>query len=101
MKRRVKKSPKGRRVVIYKPGKPAGAVCAICDARLNAVPKRDPTAMRKLAKTEKRPERIFGGVLCHACVEQLIKERIRLQSGDLQKEDVDLLHLKYLERMKG
>src|SRR3989344_3724023 len=100
-KAHVRKTPRGRTSVFYRPKKPAYATCAICGMRLQAVPKRAPAYMRKLSKTEKRPERLFGGVLCHACVQELLKERIRLQSGTLQKDEVSLMHLKYLQQMKG
>ncbi len=100
-KAHVRKTPRGKISTIYRPKKPSKAVCAICKMRLAAVPKRSPVHMGKLAKTEKRPERMYGGVLCHNCLQSLLKERIRLQSGALQKEDISLVHLKYLDQMKG
>ncbi|MEM4691631.1 MAG: 50S ribosomal protein L34e, partial [Desulfurococcaceae archaeon] len=33
--------------------------------------------LRKLAKTEKRPQRTYGGVLCVNCLEKLLKKTIR------------------------
>lgn len=96
-----RRTPRGRVSVFYRPKKPAAAHCAICGMKLQGVPRGSPSQMAKLSKTEKRPERVFGGVLCHACVEDLLKERIRLQSGALQKDEVSLVHLKFLSQLKG
>ncbi|MGC9009697.1 MAG: hypothetical protein ACP5I7_03680 [Sulfolobales archaeon] len=30
-----------------------------------------------MPKTLKRPERMFGGVLCHRCLEEILKEKVR------------------------
>jgi len=75
-------TPGGRRIKVYKRAK------------------HTDNEMAKLAKTEKRPERLFGGVLCSNCVKQLLKEKTRLQGGVLREEDVDLLHLKYIKMLK-
>jgi large subunit ribosomal protein L34e len=99
-KGRSAKTPGGRVNVTYKPKKPSKAICAICKINLKAVPNRSNSGMAKLAKTEKRPERMFGGVLCGNCVRELVKEKIRLESGIYSREDIDIKHLKYLDMMK-
>jgi len=100
MKSRHRKSPSGKKVVIYKPPKAGRAKCAVCSAKLNAVPSRSPAGMRKLAKTKKRPERRFGGVLCASCTSQIVKEKIRLQEGTISPGEIDLRHLKYIKALK-
>ncbi|MFH1200359.1 MAG: 50S ribosomal protein L34e [Candidatus Micrarchaeota archaeon] len=99
-KKTLRRTPGGRQGVIYKPKKPGKAKCAICGTKLFAVPNRSTVGMRKLARTEKRPERVFGGVLCHACVAQILKEKLRLQSGALTKEEIGVVHLKYIGMLK-
>ena len=89
-----------RGVQVYKRGKPSPAICAICQGKLHAVPRRRPYQMGKLAKTEKRPERMFAGVLCHNCVTRLLKQKIRLASNSMKRDDVSLTDLKYIAMMK-
>lgn len=50
--------------------------CPICGRELNGVP-WDIKALRSSAKTEKRPERIYGGCICHSCLSTLIKLSVR------------------------
>ena len=99
-RRRVRRSSTGKQVIIYKNRRAAPAICAICDCKLNAVPRGSVVEMRKLAKTEKRPERVFGGVLCHACTQQIVKEKVRIGAGVINRKDVPLMHLKYVEMLK-
>ncbi|MBI5225066.1 50S ribosomal protein L34e [Candidatus Micrarchaeota archaeon] len=100
VKKRSVKTPGGRVVNIYKPKKVGKAICGLCGNKLNAVPNRSSSGMRKLAKTQKRPERMFGGVLCGNDLRMLIKEKIRMESGIILREEVDLTHLKYIDMMK-
>src|SRR3989338_10376107 len=88
-KKVTKKSPGGRKVTIYKTDKPNHATCALCKGKLQAVPKRSVSGMRALAKTEKRPERGFGGVLCSNCTRSILVQKTRLNSGTLSRADID------------
>ncbi len=69
--------PSGKNVIRIKRKKPNAAVCAVCKKPLHGVPRGLPVGMRKLAKTEKRPERAYGGYLCSACSRELFMEKIR------------------------
>ncbi|MGC9148515.1 MAG: 50S ribosomal protein L34e [Sulfolobales archaeon] len=71
--------PSGVSVIHYERRKSFVPRCARCGAILGGVP-RKPSEHRKLSKTMKRPERIFGGVLCHKCLEEVLKEKIRSMS---------------------
>ena len=78
--RKVKrKAPGGRVVTHYEPRKPKKAHCAGCGAQLQGVPRLKPIQLGKLAKSEKRPERPYGGVLCSACMRQYFKAQVRMQ----------------------
>lgn len=66
------KLPSGITTVHYEKRKDNIAKCAICGKFLHGV-KSD----NKFSKTEKRPERIYGGTLCHECLENLIKRTVR------------------------
>ncbi|MFH0836296.1 MAG: 50S ribosomal protein L34e [Candidatus Micrarchaeota archaeon] len=75
--RKAKKTKRAGGIVKYKPKKPAKASCGLCGAQLHAVPHRSTAGMRALAKTKKRPERPFGGVLCSKCSTSLYKTKAR------------------------
>ncbi len=71
------KTPGGRTTIHYRQRKPARAQCAGCGKALLAVARARVSEMYKLAKTEKRPERPFGGVLCSACMRREVIARAR------------------------
>ena len=67
----------GRTSIHYKKRKPKTAKCGNCGAVLKGVPRAFPFRMRSMAKTKKRPERPFGGVLCSRCMRKKIIEKYR------------------------
>jgi large subunit ribosomal protein L34e len=71
--------PGGETVVHYEKRRPGPARCAICGRPLNGVPRLRPSELRQLPKTAKRPERIYGGVICPSCLTKLIKKTVRSQ----------------------
>ncbi|MFH1212347.1 MAG: 50S ribosomal protein L34e [Candidatus Woesearchaeota archaeon] len=77
-KRVKKKTPGGRTALRYETRKPSKAVCGVCGKQLHAVPRERPYKMKNLAKTKKRPERPFGGVLCSACLRKQIVKKARV-----------------------
>lgn len=74
MKRR---TPTGRIVIKVKKRRPAVAKCANCGRQLHGMPRLTPAKMKKLAKSEKRPQRAYGGYLCSSCMRELFKSEIR------------------------
>ena len=72
------KTPGGKTRVMYKKRKPAKAKCAVCKAILAGVPRDRPYKIKKLSKTQKRPERPYGGVLCSRCLKKLMVEKARV-----------------------
>jgi len=77
LRRKQVRTPGGRIKTHYLKRKPKKAHCAGCGAVLSGVPRERPFIMRNLAKTKKRPERPFGGVLCSKCSRDLIKRQAR------------------------
>lgn len=73
------RTPGGETRIHYEKRKPGPAKCAICGNPLNGVPRLRPVELRKLPKTAKRPERMYGGVLCPSCLTKLLKKTIRTQ----------------------
>jgi len=68
------KLPGGKATTHYKKRKPNKARCSICKGFLHGV---KTSKLKKLSKSEKAPSRIFGGVVCHSCLQKLIKKAIR------------------------
>jgi large subunit ribosomal protein L34e len=71
------KTPGGRTTVHYRKRKPSKAKCGKCRALLKGVPRERPYKMQNMAKTMKRPERPYGGVLCTKCMRILFKAKAR------------------------
>ncbi len=95
-----RRTPGGKTSLLGKLKKPSASRCALCGRLLAGVPRRRSSDLIRLSKTQKRPERAFGGVLCPADVAILVKEKTRLRLGEIDEHDVDITHLKYLRQMK-
>lgn len=67
-----KRAPGNRRVLHIRRKKQSLARCSTCGALLGGVPSGRIVQVSKMAKTQKRPERAFGGVLCPKCVKKLM-----------------------------
>lgn len=76
--RRVKvKTPGNKLVTHYEQRKPDTATCSRCGVKLKGVPRLRKNQLKKKSKTEKRPSRPYGGVLCSKCSRELIKQKAR------------------------
>lgn len=75
-----RKTPGGRVSVQYKLRKPKKAHCAKCGALLSGTLNERPTRMKNIAKTKKRPERPFGGMLCSKCMRKAIISKVLSQN---------------------
>ncbi len=74
------KAPGGRTKVQLRERKPSKAVCGTCKKPLSGVPRERPASLRKIAKTSRRPERPYGGVLCSPCTRALLRQNARGES---------------------
>jgi len=63
--------------LVYKKRKPKPAHCSNCGVVLIGIPHERPYKMMNMPKSQKRPERMFGGVLCSRCAKREIINRIR------------------------
>ena len=77
MRRVYVKTPGGKTKLHFRLRKPSKAHCADCGGLLAGVPALRPFRMSDLAKTSKRPERAFGGVLCSYCSRRAIISKTR------------------------
>jgi len=71
-----KRLPGGRTVIHFSKKKPKAAICTGCGDVLKAVPRVLPYKMKNIAKTKKRPQRPYGGVLCSRCMRKKIVDSI-------------------------
>lgn len=97
---RIRNTPGGKASRISKQGKASKATCALSHEYLHAVPTMKRGQLTKLSKTQKRPERKFGGVLSHKSLRTLIKEKTRLQEGVISESEVQPTHMKYIKMMR-
>ncbi|MGB9719706.1 MAG: hypothetical protein ACPL06_03900 [Candidatus Anstonellales archaeon] len=87
-----RKTMEGTKTVYRRRKTKPSALCAVCGARLGGIGKG--------TKTMRRPERKFGGALCHRCTAEIIKYSTRVRSGAISMEDVPLGYKKYIEGMR-
>ena len=74
------RTPAGRNVVHYRRRKKAKPQCRQCGANLLGVARGTPAQIKKLSRSQRRPERPYGGVLCSSCTRDLIKQQTRMVS---------------------
>ncbi len=81
------KTPGSKTVLHYRKRKPKKQVCANCKKPLSGVVRERPYKMQNLAKTKKRPERSYGGVLCSKCSRLKLTEKCIALDKKLVKGD--------------
>ncbi len=77
-------------VTHYKPKLHGKHVCGMCGEVLHGTVRGGPAEIRKHSKTEKRPERPYGGVLCSKCSRRIISLRAKLKYGVIKPEEIPL-----------
>jgi len=85
-----RKTPGGKIVVHEKRKKPKKAHCGRCGKPLGGVESKIPSEMRKLAKSEKIPNRSYAGILCTNCLEELLRYKVRFEVKFSNEEFKDL-----------
>ena len=74
MKRR---TTTGKTIFREKKARVRHARCANCGRILHGVPRMDAEVTTNLSRTEKMPNRIFGGYYCSACTREILREKAR------------------------
>jgi len=67
-----KRTPSGKLVLHYKKRKPSRSLCAVCKKPLSGMPRERPCNLKKLPKSSRRPERMYGGYTCSSCSKKQI-----------------------------
>lgn len=68
--------PGGKTVLRHEGRKNAFAKCAVCKHPLTGMTRKTDAGTAKLSRSEKRPERKFGGNLCSSCSRREIRKRL-------------------------
>ena len=75
-RRRIKVNiPSGKAVIHYVRRKPNQARCGVCRKQLHGVASGFSAKVRALSKSERRPERPYGGNLCSTCMREAMKRK--------------------------
>lgn len=77
MKKVKRRTVTGNNVYAYRKGRVSLAVCNNCGRQLHGIPNVNKSFLSKLSKTEKRPNRKFGGYYCSDCAKELFRENAR------------------------
>lgn len=76
LRRKKTRVPSGKVVVHYVPRNHSRPSCGKCGCPLSGIP-RTIRSLANVSKSQKRPERPYGGVLCSKCTRQTIVDRFR------------------------
>ncbi len=71
------KTPGGNVVIHHSRRKSAKPQCSMCGEYLKGVARGIISTVKKLSKTQKRPERPYGGTLCSKCMRKVMIEKAR------------------------
>lgn len=73
-----RRTPGGRSVTHYERRKNTPMRCGRCGNILSGVPTKE-YERRRLPKSAKCPQRMFGGVLCPKCLKTILKKVVKTQ----------------------
>jgi len=85
-----RRTPGGNTVTHYDYKLHSKHICAICKEVLHGKPRVRPAEMKHICKSERKPERPFGGMLCSPCSRAVISMRAKLKHGIIKPEDVPI-----------
>ncbi|MBI3052225.1 50S ribosomal protein L34e [Candidatus Woesearchaeota archaeon] len=77
LRRVFRKTPGGVTKVAYAHRNPSKAHCAQCHSELVGMKRLRPFRLSNVSKSQRRPNRPFGGVLCSSCVRKVFVGRVR------------------------
>lgn len=86
-----KRTPGGKLKVHTKAERKHRACCSMCNVVLKGT-----SYSRSLRRTERKPERPFGGHMCHKCAQKVFVYRARVKNNDIKASEVPILFQKYL-----
>ena len=84
------RTPGGRTITHYRYKTHSKHICAICKQELHGKPRGRPIEIRSLSKSERKPERPFGGMLCSRDSRMILSYRAKLKHGLIRSEEVPI-----------
>lgn len=69
--------PGTRSTIHYKQKKVRASHCVKCGRLLPSIPKLASAKMHSLPASQKRLQRMYGGQLCHVCLQDALKQAVR------------------------
>jgi len=72
-----KKSVTGRNIFVFRKERISAPICNNCGRELHGIPRAANVQLSKLAKSERRPNRKFGGYYCASCTKELFRNIAR------------------------
>ena len=76
MARKKRRLPGNNTTIHYVRRKPSRATCPISKEQLRGIPQERPTKMKNLSKTQRRPNRPYGGKVTHKVLAQAIWDKV-------------------------
>jgi len=77
MKKVKTRTPPGKIKFHYRRERVQIAKCANCKSQMRGIRRLIPSEFKKLAKSDRRPERPYGGYFCSSCSKEIFRERVR------------------------
>jgi large subunit ribosomal protein L34e len=101
-KKKTRKTPGGKSKTIIVKKKPNKHKCALCDSYLHGVPHcKRPFEVKKLKKTQRRPENLLASILCPICRQKVYQDAVMLKYKIKTKKDIDIKNIKYVEMIQN
>ncbi len=98
---KIKRKTPGNRVATHKRReKTSKHNCALCGAVLHGVKRGTNSQIRKSKKSQRRPERPYGGQLCTRCTRKVIVLKAKVRFGLVKPEDIPLSLRSFVEVKK-
>lgn len=96
-KRKFTRTIKGKAAIRTSSGKTSKHKCSFCGKAMHGMPHGlNSSEVRKLSKTQRRPEVLLAGKLCNKCRDMVVEEAIKVNSGVKQITSVQLNYRPYI-----
>lgn len=90
----------GKVKVKYGEKKHKGKRCRVCGITLQGVAGGRKSKLKKFSKSEKRPSRVFAGVLCSGCCALAVEEKVKQKYFGKKGEEMPFELKQYVEVLK-
>ena len=100
MKKKKVRPISGKAKTIFVKGKTGKHKCALCKGILHGTPHgKVSSEVRKMSKSERRPDVLFAGTLCNKCRKEAVEEAAKVKIGIKKTIDIDIEKRKYVQEL--